>query len=458
MRNRHRHRAWALMCWMVVIALPAWAANGQKKAAGFPKPEIKEWTLANGMNVIYVGVHKTPVVTVQVWYHAGSKDEPRNRRGSAHMFEHMMFKGTTHVPPEEHARLIDRLGGDVNAFTTEDLTAYHDTLPKEYLDFAVRLEAERMQNLLFRPEMINTEREVVKEEIRQRENHPIAKAFIRLREIAFVRHPYAWDAGGRIADLDATTPADLERFYHTYYQPNNASLIVVGDVGEEQVRSAAEAHFGAIPRAASPPRPAREYPEPVQQAEHQEQVEPAQIGVLIGGYKIPAARSEDLIPLQVLASILSDGDSSRLHQRIVRTDKAGVFTGVELMDLEDPGLMLVYGAYLMPVQGAVVEADLLDEAGKLRKAPVSARELAKAKNQLATKFVVGLQEVSMLAFQIGDSLVKRGDARAWLTDYDRLMAVTAADIQRVAQSHLVPEQLTLVRIPPKGAGAGEGGQ
>jgi zinc protease len=457
MCNRRGHLVLAYLCF-VLVALPAWAAGGQKKATGFPKPEIKEWMLANGMNVVYVGVHKTPVVTVQVWYHAGSKDEPRDRRGSAHMFEHMMFKGTTHVPPEEHARLIDRIGGDVNAFTTEDMTAYHDTLPKEYFDFAVRLEAERMQNLLFRPEMINTEREVVKEEIRQRENHPIAKAFERLREKAFTRHPYAWDAGGRIADLDATTPADLERFYRTYYQPNNASLVVVGDVSEEHVRSAADGSFGTIPRAADPPRPATEHPEPAQQAEYKERVEPAQIGVLIGGYKIPAARSADLIPLQVLASILSDGDSSRLHQRVVRKDKAGVFTGVELLALEDPGLMLVFGVYLAPLQGDMVEGDILDEAIKLSKTALGDQELAKAKNQLATKFVVGLQEVSGLAFQIGDSLVKRGDARAWLTDYERLMAVTAADIQRVAKSYLVPEQLTLVRIPPKGAGAGEGAQ
>jgi zinc protease len=458
MRNRRSQRVVALMGWVMITTLPVWAAGAPRKTAGFSKPEIREWKLANGMNVVYVGVFKTPVVTVQVWYHAGSKDEPRDRRGSAHMFEHIMFKGTTRVPPEEHARLIDRLGGEVNAFTTEDMTAYHNTLPKEYLDFAMRLEAERMQNLLFRPEMIATEREVVKEEIRQRENHPIAKAFMRLRETAFTRHPYAWDAGGRIADLDATTPADLERFYRTYYQPNNASLIVVGDVSEEQVRLAADAFFGAIPRAADPPRPATEHPEPVQQAEHKEQVEPAQIGVLIGGYKIPAARSADLIPLQVLASILSDGDSSRLHQRVVRKDQAGVFTGVELMALEDPGLMLVFGVYLVPLQGDVVEADILDEAIKLRATVVGARELDKAKNQLATKFIVGLQEVSGLAFQIGDSLVKRGDARAWVTDYDRLMAVSVADIQRVAKSYLVPEQLTLVRIPPKGPRAAEGNQ
>ena len=436
------------------VLAPAFAAGAQELK--FPRPQIEQWTLPNGMDVVFLGVHKTPVVTVQVWYHVGSKDEPRERRGSAHMFEHIMFKGTKHVPPEEHARLLDRLGGSINAFTAEDMTAYHDTVPRQYMDFAMQLEAERMRHLLFLEKTIDTEREVVKEEIRQLENNPIAKAFVRFRELAFKRHPYGWHPGGYIEDLDKTTPADLEKFYNTYYQPNNATLIVVGDVTRQEVSKSARRWFGAIPKTAEPPRPSLDYPEPEQNELRKEQVEPGQIGVIIGGYKVPAASHDDMYPLQVLANILSEGDSSRLHQRIVRKDKVGVFAGVYLQQFEEPGLMLVFGAHLAPDQAAKVEAALLDEVAGLQKTVVGAKELQKAKNQLAARFVYGLQKVTGLAWQIGASAIMTGDAKAWLDDYEKILAVSAEDVQRVARAYLKRERLTLVAVPPGGK-AGEGG-
>ncbi len=437
-----------------VLTGQAWAEE-----VSFPRPEIEQWQLDNGMKIFYLGVHRTPVVTVQVWYHAGSKDEPRDRRGSAHMFEHIMFKGTEHVPPEEHARMLDKLGGSVNAFTMEDTTGYHDTVPRQYLDFAVQLESERMQHLLFLKKTIDTEREVVKEEIRRKENDPISKAFVRFREMAFVRHPYAWDPGGRIEDLDKTTPADLEKFYETYYQPNNAALIVVGDVTRAEVDASARKWFGSIPKAPEPPRPADAAPEPEQTEMRKETGEPGQLGVIIGGYKIPPARHDDIIPLEVAAAVLSRGESSRLHQRIVRKDKVGVFAGTYMEAMEHPGLMLVFGAHLLPEQAEKVEADILDEMAKLHKTPVGARELAKAKNQLAAEFVYKLQKVTGLAWQIGLSWILTGDPAGWLDDYDKLMAVTAADVQRVARTYLVPEHLTLVAVPPGGkAGAEAGGK
>ncbi len=441
---------------MAAVVLASGFAAGAQELK-FPRPQIEQWTLPNGMDVVFLGGHKTPVGTVQVWYHAGSKDEPRDRRGSAHMFEHIMFKGTKHVRPEDHARLLDRLGGSVNAFTTEDMTAYHDTVPRQYLDFAMQLEAERMRHLVFQKRTIDIEREVVKEEIRQLENNPIAKAFVRFRELAFKRHPYGWHPGGYIADLDNTTPADLEKFYKTYYQPNNATLIVVGDVTAKEVDKSARGWFGSIPKAAEPPRPSRDYPEPEQTELRKEQVEPGQIGVIIGGYKVPAASHADMYPLQVLANILSEGDSSRLHQRIVRKDKVGVFAGIHLQQFEEPGLMLAFGAHLKADQAAKVEADLLDEVAELQKTIVGPRELQKAKNQLAARFVNGLQKVTGLAWQIGASKILTGDAEAWLDDYEKFLAVTAEDVQRVAQTYLKPQRLTLVSVPPAGkAGAGGG--
>jgi zinc protease len=204
----------------IVLVLCALTGSAAAADPPFPRPDLKEWSLDNGMSVLYLGVHKAPVVTVQVWYHAGSKDEQRDLTGSAHMFEHMMFKGTRHVPPEMHARFVSGVGGVYNAFTREDVTGYHQTLPKQYLDFTLQLEAERMRNLLIRKEMVDVEREVVKEELRLRfENSPIAKAFESFRALAYTKHPYSWMAAGSKEDLDRLTPADLQKFYDRYTSP-----------------------------------------------------------------------------------------------------------------------------------------------------------------------------------------------------------------------------------------------
>ena len=443
-------------CLLALLALPAVAAAA---AAELPRPQIQQWELENGLDVIYLGVHRMPVVTVQVWYHAGSKDEPPDRRGTAHMFEHIMFKGTRHVPPEKHAQMIDKLGGDINGFTLEDATAYYDTVPKQYLDFAVRLEAERMQHLLFLPQTIDTEREVVKEEIRVRENHPILEALLRVRQLAFQRHPYAWDAGGRIADLDRIGPEDLERFYRRYYQPNNAALIVVGDVTAAELRASVERWFGAIPRAPAPPRPAAALAEPEQTEPRRAVSETGQYGLIIAGFKGPEAAHADIPALQLLAALLSRGESSRLYQRIVRRDKVGVFVKASFMPLEDPGLLLVFAAHLAPEQAGAVEKALLDELAELRAEPVGERELQKVKNQLTAGFVFRLQKVWALAWEIGRSWAFTGDASHWLQEFDRMAAVTPAELQRVACRYLRPQRMTLVRVPPEsGQAAAAGGQ
>src|SRR5262245_9349771 len=252
-----------LLSVMAMLALVIGVEAAPKPAIA-QLPKIERFTLSNGLEVAFLAIDTAPVVAVQLWYHAGSKDEPRDRRGSAHMFEHMMFKGTQHLRSEAHAQMLTGLGGYVNAATDEDATHYVNTLPSDYLDFALQLEAERMRNLMFRKEMIDTEREVVKEEIRQQENSPIAKGFLRFLAIAFTKHPYAWNAGGDLQDLDATTPADLRKFYDQYYQPNNAMLVVVGKATLDQVKADAEKYFGKLAKGADPPRPAKEVQEPPQ--------------------------------------------------------------------------------------------------------------------------------------------------------------------------------------------------
>jgi zinc protease len=436
------------------LAAPAAGAGPApaKATAPLTLPKVETWTLENGLTVFYLGVHDAPVVTVQVYYHVGSKDEPRDRRGSAHMFEHMMFKGTTHVPPEEHARMLDKLGGSSNAFTQWDVTGYHATVPRQYLDFAVQLEAERMRQLVFRPEMVDREREVVKEEKRMRvDNNPLGRAVETFFQMAFLKHPYAWTAAGFIEDLDALTPDDLKTFYDRYYQPNNAALIIVGDVSADEARAAAEKHFAPIPRGKAPPRPADAAAEPAQTQTRRDVAErPAQVGIVIVGFHIPEAKHPDMAALQVAASILADGESSRLYKRIVRKDKIGVAAAGQVLALEHPGLFFVYGAHLDGEQSAKVEKALLDEVARLGTTAVPARELEKAKNQLSARFVFGLESVEGLAERIGMSWITHGDGTAWLGELARLQAVGAADVQRVAKKYLVASNMTVLVVPVGG--------
>jgi predicted Zn-dependent peptidase len=249
---------------------------------------------------------------------------------------------------------------------------------------------------------------------------------------------------------------DLKRFYDTYYQPNNAVLIVVGDVSEEDVRRAAQTHFGPIPRAADPPRLASALVEPPQKAMRKEEVAPSQLGVIIGGYHIPAARSSDIPALEVLSAILAGGDSSRLHRRVVRKDGVGVAAGGQVFSFEDPGLFMIFGVYLQADQADKLEGAMLDEIGKIASDKVTGDELTKAKNQLTAQFVSSLQRIEGIANQIGTSKLVVGDATAWIDDYQEYQQVTAADVQRVAQTYLIKDNLTLVVIPPAGAGAGGG--
>lgn len=435
---------------MVMVAASSSRASAQP-GASLALPQLETWELNNGMKVAFMPLASAPVVAVEVWYHVGSKDEPRDRRGSAHMFEHMMFKGAERVRPEEHARSLNRLGGYVNASTSEDATWYINVLPARHLDFACQLEAERMRALLFREDMIRTEREVVKEEIRQQENNPLAKGFLRFMANAFSRHPYQWSAGGTIADLDATTAADLKRFYDTYYVPNNAMLVVVGAVTADQVRAAAEKWFGPLPRAAEPPRPADAATEPTQTAMRRDVSAPGQVGLLLGGYHIPAASHDDIYALQVASLILGSGESSRLMQRLVQKERIAVQAGAPLILREHPGLLALYGVYLDASKGDAVQAALLDEIALLRRNGPTVQELSKAKSQIQTSFVQGLQTAAGLAEQIGSSWILTGDPGRWLQDLERYGAVTAADVKRVANTYLTESNLTVLAIPPVGA-------
>ncbi len=436
---------------------PKPAAAPAAKAA--PKlPTVEQATLANGLRIAVLRNDAAPVVAVQVWYRAGSKDEPRDRRGSAHMFEHIMFKGTKRVRAEAHAQFVNGVGGYAQAQTDEDATHYINTLPAAYLDFAIQLEAERMRNLLFRPDVIAREREVVKEEIRQQDNAPLTKGFLRFLGIAFTKHPYAWTAGGTAKDLDATTPDELKKFYDAYYQPNNALLVVVGKTTLDAVRASAEQHFGPIAKAPEPPRPSLGAVEPPQTAKRREVVEPGAVGLTLIGFHIPPAKDRDIYALQVASIILGAGESSRLKVRLKSNDPKSnpkrpyaLDGGVEAIIREEPGILIALGVYLEAAQAEGVEAAIFEEIGKLAVAGPTPDELRKAKNQVQSGFTFSLENAQGLAEAIGRSWILVGDPGAFMRDVDEIEKVTAADVVRVAKQHLAADKATIVVIPPRGS-------
>jgi len=438
---------------VLAAAMPATAAPDLPKTVS-KLPALEAFGLPNGLQVAVLRSDAAPVVSVQVWYHAGSKDEPRDRRGSAHMFEHMMFKGTVHVRPEAHSFSMNALGGYANAATDEDATHYNDTVPAGYLDYAVQLEAERMRNLLFRKPMIDGEREVIKDEIRQQDSSPFAQGLARCLAVEFLRHPYAWSAAGTAKDLDATSADDLKKFYDAYYQPNNALLVVVGKVTAAEVKVSAEKWFGAIPKAADPPRPARAVEEPPQTTRRRAVVEPGQVGLTLVGWHIPAARHKDTYALQVASVLLGAGDASRLKTRLKSPDPKtkrplALEAGMDAIVREDPGVMIALGAYLDAAQAEAVEAAIFDEVDKFAARGPSADELRRAKTQLQSGFVFSLETTQGLGDAIGRSWILTGDPSLFARDADEIEKVAAVDVQRVVKQYLANDQSTVVVIPPK---------
>ena len=436
---------------LVLLAL-AGNAGARKQAAPsslLPKLDIKEWALENGLRVVYLGVHSSPVVTVQVHYRAGAKDDPVDRPGLAHLFERLLVSGSRHMPPNRHVVYIDRVGGSTHAQVTEDSTVLVDTVPRAHLDFVLRMEAERMRDLLLDASSFESERARTKDDIRRRlENNPILSAFERLRALAFTKHPYARVVAGTLGDLDAISLADVRKFYDSYYQPNNAVLVVVGDVTEEEVKRAAVDAFGKLSRGVDVERPAKDVIEPHQDAPRHDEVEPSQVGLVILAYKLPGARANDMVPLRVLGSILSDGESSRLYRRIVAKQSVAVSAGAIVSELEDASLLLLYGAFLRVDQASKVEAALHDEMVALQKTLVAESELVKAKNQILSRLVFGMQDVEGLAAQLAASTLGQGSPGAWLESPAKVSAVTAKDVLRVAKTYLTPESVSVVVMPP----------
>lgn len=428
-------------------ALPA-SAPATVLGPETPALKIEQAQLANGLKILVAPEHSAPVVTVQVWYRVGSRNERPGIRGIAHLVEHMMFKGSDSVGPEAHARIIDAAGGKENAFTSEDVTAYHDTLPVDRMALAFELEAERMAHLKLDPTHFFKEREVVKEEIRMRmQNDPIGTLQERFRAIAFTAHPYSWMVGGTLEDLDKITLDDVKQFYRTYYAPNNAVLIVVGDTSLAAVTEQAKKHFGPLP--AQPAPPAVSAVEPEQTEFRRAEVKlPAQMPMVMAGYKSPAAAGDDGPVLDVVANILGRGQSSRLNRTLVREKKLAAFAGASNRDNHDPGLFMVSAGFLPNISASEVEAGLLAEVDRLVQEGPTAAELSKAKNQLAAGFIYDLSNIWGIGLSIGSAECVERDFNRFFSRVEAYQKVTIDDVKRVGGRYLTRSRLSVAVLVP----------
>jgi zinc protease len=417
-----------------------------------PKLDYRITTLPNGLTVVLLEDHSTPIAHVQIWYHVGSKDERAGRTGFAHLFEHMMFKGSKNVEPEAHTSYISSVGGQSNAYTLEDVTVYWETAPAQYLPLMLWLEADRMATLRVDEDTFQRERLVVKEERRMKvENQPYGRLSELIYNQAFTVHPYKHPIIGSMEDLEAASIEDVRAFFRTYYVPTNATLTIVGDFDPDQATRMVEQYFGRIPR----PKDAvpRDIPvEPPMTKEKRVTLEqPWPLPAVVVAHHITYDGNPDSYPLHMASKILSDGQSSRIYRKLVYDTGLALtaFGGGNI--IEHPNLFFAVGIVQPGHTPEEVEKALIGELDRMASEPVSAHELERAKNQFARDYILGRETIQEKASQLAHAVVIHNDIRTADGEFDIFQRITAEDIQRVAKKYFTPTNRLVLTIMPRAA-------
>jgi len=406
-------------------------------------------TLDNGLRVLLLEDHRSPIVSFQVWYRVGSRDEHRGATGIAHFLEHLMFKGTPARGPKQFARLVEENGGQDNAFTSQDVTSYFVDIAAPKIDLVIELEADRLQNLLLDPKEINAEREVVIEERRTRtEDDPSGFLGEEVGSIAFKAHPYGSPIIGWMEDIKRITPAEIRAFYKTYYVPNNAIVVAVGDFRAPAVLEKIQKTFGRIPRAQTPPPVLAD--EPTQNGERRVIVKKeAELPVVYMAWHVPNHLSNDAPALEVLSTILSGGRASRLYRDLVYQRQLALEAGGDYSYFAlDPNLFWFWATPMPGQTPETLEAELAKHMERLKTEPVTDEELARAKNQIESAFVFQEDSVHRRAALLARFELIGGYAQkdSFMT---KIRAVTAADLTRVAGAWFAPERRSVGVLLPK---------
>lgn len=445
--------------WLASISLLAAMAGTPLAAAELSVPPIPyhQRTLANGLEVLSIEDHASPTVAVQVWYHVGSKDDPQGRSGFAHLFEHLMFKSTAHMHAEQMDRLTEDVGGANNASTGDDVTNYFEVIPANYLQTLLWAEAERLSNLNVDEENFTSERAVVEEEYRQSVlANPYGKLFNAIDPHSFTVHPYKRPTIGSIEDLEAASLQNVIDFHRTFYRPDNATLIVVGDFNPQQLDAWVDRYFGWIPKPSTPvPQVTVQEPARTQDKRFTETSATAPLPALAISWLAPPARDADTIPLQVAAALLSQGESSRLYQSLVYRSQVAQQAGAEVDARVGPGLFVVYAILASGHSPAEAEKLLRAEIERLAAQPIPAAELDKVRTQLLTAEIKGRQTAQGKAFGLGQAALIEGDPARINTDLAALQKVTAADVQRVLKQYVTGAHSVTIDYLPQAKAAGK---
>ncbi len=422
---------------LVAAALPTPAA-AQKLAVG-------RHTLDNGMTVLTHEDHSIPMISLYVFYRVGSRNERPGITGVSHLFEHMMFNGSAKYGPKQFDLVLENAGSGGNGYTNTDFTAYMETFPREALAAVLDLEADRMRSLTLDTKNLEQERGIVKEERRvSTDNSPSGRMYEELMAAAFVAHPYQWPVVGWMGDLDAIKLEEAQRYFDTYYGPNNATLVITGDFKTDDLLKEVRASFGSVQRRGSPqPVPNSE---PEQQGERRVTlIYEASLPAVTIGYKTPAARHADAPALEVLSTILGTGESSRLYRKLVYGQLATEVTS-SFGAAADPSLFSFYAQAQEKTTAAQCEAAIAEVLRDVKTGGVTADELQKAKNLLRAGMIDNLQTIAGKANLLGAFEVQYGDWNALTTILDRYDAVTSDDIKRVASEYFNDRRKTVVTL------------
>ena len=454
MDERSHNVRFAVGAVVLIVAL-AFGLSAVQGAVRPPKLVYELTTLDNGLTVVLSEDHSTPIVHLQLWYHVGSKNERPGRTGFAHLFEHMMFKGSKNVRPEQHFSLISSVGGDGNAYTTEDVTVFHETVPAQYLPLVLWLEADRMATLRIDEAAFQNEREVVKEERRRSIEDP---PYGRLSEIiythAFDVHPYKHPTIGSMVDLEAASIDDVREFFETYYVPENATLVLVGDFDSDVALGLVEQYFGRVPETErSVPRDIPQ--EPPKERERRVTLEEEwPLPVVVVAYHITYDGHPDSYPLHIASKILSDGQSSRIYRKLVYEQQAALSAFGEGNIKEHPNLFFAV-AVVQPGSTAEAEALLIEQLERLKSEPVSDHELQRAKNQFARDYIIGRTSNEQKAAHLAHAVVIHDDITTADGEFEIFMNITPEDVQRVARTYFTSQNRLVLKILPAAPGLGQ---
>jgi zinc protease len=398
--------------------------------------------------VLLLEEHKAPVAVFQIWYKVGSRYEKYDKAGISHMLEHEMFRGTKKYGPKVFSRLVQRYGGSDNAFTSQDYTAYFQTFSSDRIWLSFDLESDRMKNLLLDPKDFLLERNVVAEERRMRtDNDPEAALGEQTQAAAYVLHPYHWPIIGWMDTIQNFTVQDVRSHYETYYEPNNATIVVVGDIDAQKTIAQIKEKFGGIPKGPEPP--VVFVKEPEQQGERRVYLKKeAELPTIYIMYHTPNLTDPDNYALDVLETVLSGGKSARLYKDLVYEKQIAQYAGAGYESVAKDPETFTFDAGIMPEKTAEeVEKAIYGEIEKVQSEPVGEREIQKAKNQIEAGFIMGQDSNFNRAMMLG----RYESVASWrlLDKYlDGIRAVTAADVQRVAKKYLTAENKTVGILAP----------